>query len=90
MSNDNQKKDPLAGANDAAAAKAAAEKAAKEAADKAAAAKKPYPYSVAEGTSLTSKKGILDAGAEVKVEYFAGGKETLANLVKKGHVVKAK
>lgn len=49
-----------------------------------------FPYTVAKGCCLTSKKGILADGAEVKAEYFPGGKGTLDNLVKKGHVVKAK
>lgn len=50
-------------------------------------AKKP-PYSVAGGGSLTSKRGILDAGEEVKAEYLNGGKSTLDSLVERGLVVK--
>lgn len=76
-----------------------AEKAAQAEKDKAAAAskgkgkkakpKKP-PFYVAPGKSLTSKKGILsgDTEAEVKAEYFAGGKEALDAFVESGHVLK--
>lgn len=78
-----------------------AEKAAQAEKDKAAAAskakakgkkakpKKP-PFYVAPGKSLTSKKGILsgDNEAEVKAEYFAGGKEALDAFVESGHVLK--
>lgn len=48
------------------------------------------PFYVAPGKSLTSKKGILsgDNEAEVKAEYFAGGKEALDAFVKSGHVLK--
>lgn len=57
----------------------------------------PKPrYTVAEGRSITSLKGILDAGGEVRAEYFAaaGGEgmkarqeESLQALVAAGAVV---
>jgi len=78
--------------------KAAAEKAEKEAkaADEAKAAakkktkaeKKP-PYSLAMGKSMTTKKGILADGAEIKAADLAGGKAALDAFVKSGHLVKA-
>jgi hypothetical protein len=52
--------------------------------------KKP-PYYVAKGKAITSKKGILSEGDEVKAEYFGkkeAGEETLASLVDSGHVKK--
>lgn len=45
-------------------------------------------YYIADGKALTSKRGILDAGNEVKVEYLPGGEETLNKFVKSGHIVK--
>ena len=47
------------------------------------------PYSVAKGKAITSKRGILSEGDEVKASYFVGGKETLNALVDHGYVVKA-
>lgn len=41
---------------------------------------------VCEGKSITSKKGILKAGDEVKAEYFAGGQKDLDALIKLGCV----
>lgn len=77
------KKDPQAGAQDAADKKAEAQKA--KATD---AAKKP-PYYIAEGKALTSKRGILGPGDEVKVDYLPGGKDTFDKFVKSGHIKKA-
>ena len=76
-----------------AAAKAAAEAkeeatAAAEAKAKEEAQKKP-PFYVADGKSLTCKKGVLDSGEEVKAAYLGGGKDSLAALVKSGHVIKS-
>lgn len=49
----------------------------------------PEPtFYVPEGRAITSKRGILADGAEVKAEYFPGGQETLDNLVKSGHIKK--
>ena len=46
-------------------------------------------FVVANGKSLTSKKGILVSGQEVKGKFFAGGQSTVDDLVKKGFIVKA-
>lgn len=71
-----------------AAAKAAAE--AKEKADEAKAepSEKP-PFFVRPGKCLTSKRGLLADGDEIKVEDLAGGKDALTAFVKSGHVGKA-
>jgi hypothetical protein len=53
-----------------------------------AAAPKAAVYKVAEGKALTSKKGILGPGSEVKAEDLPGGDEALQGLVKSKHVVK--
>lgn len=50
--------------------------------------KKP-PYFVNEGKALTSKRGILAEGDEIKADDLAGGKEALDAFVKSGHVGKA-
>ena len=71
-----------------AAAKAAAE--AKEKAQKAKAEEGEKPaFSVAKGKAITSKRGILADGDEIKAEDLAGGKEALEAFVKSGHVGKA-
>ena len=41
---------------------------------------------VSSGRAITSMRGVLGPGAEVKAEYFAGGEETLKDLVEKGYV----
>lgn len=41
-------------------------------------------YVVVEGQSITSKKGVLGPGAEVKAEYFAGGEEIIESLLERG------
>lgn len=46
-------------------------------------------HCVAEGKSLTSKRGILGAGAEVAAEDLAGGEEAFETLVAAGYVVEA-
>lgn len=51
-------------------------------------AKRP-PFSVASGKSITSRRGILAPGDEIKADDLAGGKEALDAFVKSGHVVKA-
>lgn len=73
---------PDAAAKDAAQAKEDAAAAKEEEA-----AKKP-PFSVAPGKAITSKRGILSDGAEIKADDLAGGKESLDAFVKSGHVVK--
>ena len=45
------------------------------------------PYTIAEGKSITCKKGTLDSGDEVKAEYLSGGEETLADLIDRKLVV---
>lgn len=50
--------------------------------------KKP-PFYVKEGKAVTSKRGILSDGAEIKADDLAGGKEALDAFVKSGHVVKS-
>ncbi len=66
---------------------AAAKKAEEEAAAKKAAAEKP-DWVVAEGKSITSKKGVLAPGNEVKEEYLGGGKKSFDALKKQKIVVK--
>lgn len=43
---------------------------------------------VATGKAITSKKGILGPGDEVKAGYLSGGESTLKDLQKKGFIVK--
>tara|TARA_R100000750_G_scaffold49703_2_gene34589 strand:+ start:1384 stop:1761 length:378 start_codon:yes stop_codon:yes gene_type:complete len=43
---------------------------------------------VADGKAVTSKIGVLAEGRAVEAKHFAGGQETLDNLVKRGHCVK--
>ena len=66
---------------------AAAKKAEEEAAAKKAAAEKP-DWVVAEGKSITSKKGILAPGDKVKVAYLSGGEKSFESLKKQKIVVK--
>lgn len=42
--------------------------------------------SVAEGKAITSKRGVLGPGEEVRAEYFVGGEETLQSLKKQGMI----
>ncbi len=49
---------------------------------------KAFPFSVAKGKALTTKRGILGEGKEVKPEYVAGGEATLARLTEAGYIVK--
>jgi len=49
--------------------------------------KKP-PFYVCEGKAVTSKRGILSDGAEIKADDLKGGKEALEAFVKSGHVAK--
>ena len=46
-------------------------------------------YTVADGKSLTTKRGILGDGAQIKAEDLAGGQEAIDAFLKSGHVVKA-
>lgn len=43
---------------------------------------------VADGKAVTSKIGVLAEGRAVEAKHFAGGQETLNNLIKRGHCVK--
>lgn len=52
-----------------------------------AADKKPAFY-VKEGKAVTSKRGILSDGDEIKASDLAGGKDALEAFVKSGHVAK--
>lgn len=70
------------GAEDAAKAKAKADE------EKAKPTEKP-PFYVSKGKAITSKRGILADGEEIKAEDLAGGKEALEAFVKSGHVAKA-
>ena len=47
------------------------------------------PFSVGEGKAITTKRGILSDGDEIKAEDLAGGKDALEAFVESGHVVKA-
>lgn len=71
------------GAEDAAKAKVEAEEA------KAEAAKKKPPFYVEKGKAITSKRGILGEGDEIKADDLAGGKEALEAFIKSGHVAKS-
>lgn len=42
---------------------------------------------VEDGKAVTSKVGILEAGAQVTAGHLAGGEKALAQLVKGGHCV---
>lgn len=45
-------------------------------------------HEVAAGKSITSKKGVLSEGDEVKAEYLGGGQDALDKLVLGGFVTK--
>jgi len=47
-------------------------------------------YVIKAGCSVTSLKGVLAPGAEVKPEFFTNGKEAFAIHEKNGLIVKAK
>jgi len=78
-------------ADEDAAAQALADAAAAQADEDAAAqalADAEKPYTVAKGKAITSKRGILSDGDEVRASDFAGGGEAFAALCKKGHIVR--
>jgi hypothetical protein len=52
------------------------------------AVKKP-PYYLGKKKAITTKRGILSDGEEIKAEYLSGGKKALDAFVKSGHVVKS-
>jgi len=45
--------------------------------------KKLPPYSIAEGRSVTSKKGVLGPGDEVRPEWLGGGQKAFDSLLDK-------
>ena len=47
-------------------------------------------YVIADGLSITSKRGILGPGAEIKAGWLAGGKHSFDSLLKGGHIKKNK
>jgi len=47
----------------------------------------PVVFHMAPGKAITSKKGILAEGDEVKAEYFNGGEATLKHFVKAGYIL---
>ncbi len=48
------------------------------------------PYVIAPGKAVTSKRGVLGEGDACEADNFAGGEDTLKNLVKNGFVIKNK
>lgn len=48
-----------------------------------------FAHTVAPGHAVTSKKGILKAGSEIRAEWLGGGDESLKRLVSKKIVIKA-
>lgn len=49
--------------------------------------KKP-PFYMLQGKALTTKKGILSDGDEIKPEWVHGGKETIENFIRSGYIGK--
>lgn len=49
---------------------------------------KVFAYAVAAGKSLTTRKGIIGPGQEIKAEHVSGGMDTIEKFVKSGHIVK--
>lgn len=47
-----------------------------------------FPYQVAAGKSLTSPRGVLGPGDEIRLTDVTGGVEQLDYLVTRGHVTK--
>ena len=43
-----------------------------------------HHYVVAEGRSISCKKGIIGPGGKVRCSYVSGGEKTIKNLVDKG------
>ena len=50
--------------------------------------KKP-PFSVAKGAAITTKRGILSNGDEIKAEDLSGGQKAIDAFVKTKHIIKA-
>jgi len=71
------------------AAEAKAEATAKKKSDKAAAKKKKKPpFTIAAGKSITTKRGILADGDEIKAADLAGGSKSINDFVESGHIDK--
>ncbi len=51
---------------------------------------KKAPYVIAPGKAVTSLRGVLGEGDSCEADNFAGGEDTLRNLVKNGFVIKNK
>lgn len=47
-----------------------------------------FPYSIAPGSAITSKRGVLGPGDEVKASDLPGGRESLDQHVAAGRVIK--
>jgi len=62
---------------------------AKKAKAKAKAAEAKPPYYLADGKSITTKRGLLGPGREIKAEDLAGGQKALDGFVKTKHVIKS-
>lgn len=45
-------------------------------------------YVVADGCSVTSLRGIIDAGQDVDASMFVHGEKTMRTFIKKGHFVR--
>ena len=45
-------------------------------------------YRIAPGKAITSKKGVLGPGKEVKAEYLNGGQKTMDASIQSGHIIK--
>lgn len=51
--------------------------------------KKIPPFYIADGKALTTKRGLLGPGREIKAEDLAGGDTALKAFVKTKHVIKS-
>jgi len=51
---------------------------------------KPSGPVIAEGKCITSKRGMLSAGDQVKPDYLAGGQEAFDALRKAGYITSGK
>ena len=60
----------------------------KETAGATKAAPKPAGYKVAKGVTLTSKRGMIAAGAEVQAAYLSGGQASIDALLKSKKIEK--
>ena len=63
-------------------------KAQKKADEKAAKKKKKPPFTIAAGKSITTKRGILADGDEIKAADLAGGSKAINDFVETGHIDK--